>query len=287
MPTSIKVLLAIVGGLLVLALVRSLWPYLLLAALALGGVALWRPGLVAPLVATAPVTRLPAWWRTTPRRLAGMTAGALGALALLGAGLGATIATPAPTVAPVTATPPPVVLAGLQTHVAEATPYPTATSIPAPTATARPTLAPTAVPPSPAPQPPTATPVPPLVVEFTGRFRPTLLRVGQKLVVELTLENKGERPIEGFSVFSTGPWDKYTIVNVMPGGQYEGGFLGWIFRTAMVVPPGEKRTLNIVAYPNEPGNHEFSFIPHEGEIKRLRDAENESIVIGGTVNVIR
>lgn len=178
----------------------------------------------------------------------------------------------------------------LPTVAATVAPASTATRVPAtvaPTATVRPTQAPTAVPPSPTPLPPTAVPVPPLTVEFIGRFNPRTLRVGQKLVVELTLENKGDRPIEGFRVFSSGPWDKYTIVNVMPGGQYEGGFLGWNFRTAMVVPPGEKRTLNIVAYPNEPGNHNFSFIPHEGETKNLRDAKNENIVIGGTVNVIR
>lgn len=202
---------------------------------------------------------------------------------------------------------------------------PTRTAAPVAVATAMPTVAPTTPPPTSEPEP-TTTPAPiaveptvapakpeptlnraaaaratsqaapkpepkpteaPLAVLFTGRFEPVTLRVGQKLVVELTLENKSEQQIEGVRIFSSGPWDKYTIVNVMPNGRHESGMLGHNFTTGMVFPPGVKRSVNIVAYPNEPGNHDFTFIPHHATTKQLRDESGSNIVIGGKVNVVR
>ncbi len=154
---------------------------------------------------------------------------------------------------------------------------PKPTEVPRSTATPKPTDIPR----------PTATPQPKTLVDFKGQFDPPMLRVGQKLVVKLGLENKSSHEFNGFRIFSTGPWDKYTIVNVMPSGRYEGGWLGHNFRTSMKVPPGETRWLNIVAYPNEPGNHEFSFIPHEGENGSLVDESGEQPVIGGKIAVIR
>lgn len=191
--------------------------------------------------------------------------------------------TPAPVAQVAIATPAPK-------PAATATEVPAAAAVEAPTLAppvTEPTIAPTATSPRSKPEvKPTVPPPPSLAVAFTGRFEPMLLRVGQKLVVELTLENKSERPIEGLRIFSRGPWDKYTIVNVMPNGRHESGMLGHNFYSGLVFPPGVKRTVNIVAYPNEPGNHEFSFIPNAGTTA-LKDEKGEGIVIGGKVNVTR
>lgn len=185
---------------------------------------------------------------------------------------------------PLAAAPPTVVATPVPTL--PPTPLPTIAPTappPPPTATTRP--APTAAPSKPAP--PTATPRPARqAVAFSGRFDPRTLRVGQKLVVELTIENKSERPIEGLRVFSRGPWDKYTVVNVVPNGKLESGILGFNIYSGMTVPPGQTRVLSVVAYPNEPGNHEFSFIPNQ-DTTPLVDEKGEGIVIGGQVNVIR
>lgn len=171
-----------------------------------------------------------------------------------------TVAVAAPTVAAA----PPTVAVAVAAKV-EPTPRPTATTVP-----------------------PTATTVPAPTVLFTGRFEPSLLRVGAKLVVELTLENKSDRQIEGIRIASSGPWDKYTIVNVMPGGRHESGFLGGhSFYTNMVIPPGQKRALNVVAYPNEPGSHDFTFTAHHNTTQRLTPADGGDIMIGGKVSVIR
>lgn len=164
------------------------------------------------------------------------------------------------------------------------------TSSNAPTATpkATATVAPTATPKPTATVAPTATPKPAAItVAFTGQFQPTILRVGEKLVVQLGLENKSSQELKGFRVFSTGPWDKYTIVNVMPAGSFDNGLFGTTFTAGMLVPAGEKRFLNIVAYPNEPGSHKFTFEARMPESGALANESGEQPVIGGTVSVTR
>ena len=165
---------------------------------------------------------------------------------------------------------------------------------PAPTAATEPTQRPiiatlaarSAAKPASEPKP-TATPAPPpLAIAFTGEFEPKLLKVGQKLVVKLGIENKSERPIEGLRIFSSGPWAKFTVASVLPGGRLESGLLGFNIYSPMTVPPGQTRFINIVAYPNEPGNHDFTFIPNR-DTEALKDTEGKGIVIGGTVAVTR
>jgi hypothetical protein len=175
-------------------------------------------------------------------------------------------------------------------------PTPTAIVAGQPVPTSAPPAAPAAPAPTSKPVPPTATPrppvptataaPPPVAVAFTGQFKPTLLHVGEKLVVELGIENKSDRPIEGVRIFSSGPWDKYTIVNVLPNGRFDIGFLGTNFYSGFTVAPGGRQTVSIVAYPNEPGSHEFSFIPNR-DTQPLKDEKGENIVIGGKVSVIR
>jgi hypothetical protein len=178
-------------------------------------------------------------------------------------------------------TPSPVTQSTPAAIIAAAQPAPTSPAAAPPAARPAPSTA------TPKPPEPTATPAPPpLAVGFTGQFKPTLLHVGEKLVVELTVQNKSDRPIEGLRIFSSGPWDKYTIVNVLPSGRFDIGFLGTNFYSGFAIPPGGKQAVSIVAYTNEPGSHEFSFIPNR-DTQPLKDEKGENIVIGGKVSVIR
>lgn len=130
------------------------------------------------------------------------------------------------------------------------TPKPTNT--PNPTNTPKPTSTPK----------PTNTPKPPdMLIDYSGTIEPKILRVGEKLVIKLRIENKSERELSGFRVISHGPWDKYTIANMIPGGTYDTGLFGgscW-FETNFKLAAGETIFFNLIVYPNEAGNHEFDF----------------------------
>ena len=168
-------------------------------------------------------------------------------------------------------------LAGCTTS--EQTAIPTRAAQPSPTATRAPATS--------TPVPATSTPTPAAYhIEFTGQFQPSLLRVGEKLVVRLGIKNLSDKPITLSRVYAGGPWDKYTVVNVTPAGQLECGLLGCSVYTNLAGGVGDIRYLSIVAYPNAPGNHAFTFAPYLAEGKVV-DAGGETIMIGAPVAVTR
>jgi general stress protein CsbA len=124
-------------------------------------------------------------------------------------------------------------------------------------------------------------------VEFTGRFDPTILYVGEKLVIEFKVKNISEQPIKGFKIAGHGPFKKCTIANVMPAASYESGWGTYWFNSTLEIPPGETRALYITAYPNESGNFEFDFTPYSINGIMFEDSTGNIINIGGKVAVIR
>jgi hypothetical protein len=77
------------------------------------------------------------------------------------------------------------------------------------------------------------------------------------------------------------------VINVLPSGRGESGLLGWSFYSGLVVVPGQSGLIQIVASPNEPGNHRFSFIPNRLDTQQLVGDDGKQIVIGGEVAVSR
>lgn len=184
---------------------------------------------------------------------------------------------PVPTVAPpIAAAPTPTAPPAKPTS---APPPPTAVPTPAPTPI--PSVAPTL-------RPPTQTPRPSAkVAKFSGQFQPSPARVGGRLTFALTIENKGDRPIEGVRVFTSGPWDKVTVLAVQPDGTVEPGLLGTNIRSRVVIPPGETQMVNVVVSPNEPGNHRFSFQLNELETGQIVGEDGQRPGIEGTIPVTR
>lgn len=122
------------------------------------------------------------------------------------------------------------------------------------------------------------------VVKFNGKLSPPVLRVGEKLVVQFDVENKSGDFINGVRLFSARSWNKFTIVNVLPRGRFETGALGTTFYSDMKFVG--TLHITIIAYPNEPGNYEFSFIPRTMDGVKLKDENGQDIIVGGSVAVI-
>jgi len=288
----------IIGGIVALAAASFLWPLALLAGLILLGVALARPALLA---------RVPGFGGA-PRRTGLIVGAVLVPLAVVAstgrapAPVAAPVVAPTGTVAAAAASQPPAAAPAAPTAApAKPTDVPkpaaTATALP-PTATVRPAASPTPVPiaaptavptlaPTATTRPPTATPISKPIVDFTGKFEPRVLRIGQRITMTLTLINKSDQSFETVRLFGGGPWDKFTIISVGPAGRVDKGIFGWNFRFAGGLAAGETKVMTIVASPNEPGNHELTFIPNNGETGQVIDADGSNIVIGGTIAVTR
>ncbi len=125
-------------------------------------------------------------------------------------------------------------------------------------------------------------------VEFIGTVNTSTLRVGEELVMEFEVKNIGTNPINGVSMQSNGGWNKYTVVNVAPGGEYKNDGTWGKFTYPREIGPGETHRIVIIAYPNEPGNYEFSFFPRTiKELTTLKDVNGEQITRGVKIAVIR
>lgn len=136
MSLTLRVAALAVIAAVVIYLMSILWPLLILGAIAMVGLALWRPAILAQLVSHPIGQRLPAWVRSTPLRLALVTFAVIVPTSVMAASIGAAasdqsdVAASAPRAAESTPSP---------TRTVRATAEPTQRPTPTPTAVATPT----------------------------------------------------------------------------------------------------------------------------------------------------
>jgi hypothetical protein len=150
-----------------------------------------------------------------------------------------------------------------------ATQPPTPTPLP-PTATPvipTPTLVPTAtrVPPSPTPIPPTATPVPPLALHIMAQLDPPTPHAGEEFVLSLAVANEGGRPARGVYIATSGPWDRWTVLDIQPSGTINRDAAGWHIVSGMQIPPGASQSLELHIRADEPAQEQLTFAVREAE----------------------
>jgi Domain of unknown function DUF11 len=153
------------------------------------------------------------------------------------------------------------------------TPQPTPTpSPPAPavlnTPTSAPTVAVLATPtltPTPTPLPPTPTPVPRLPLSIRAELDPPTPRAGEEFVVALSITNEGERPARGIYVATTGPWDRWTVIDVEPSGTFARDATGWHLVSPTEIQPHETRTIEVHVRAEEPTEEQLTFAVREAE----------------------
>ncbi len=95
---------------------------------------------------------------------------------------------------------------------------PTAEATPIPPPTVAPSATPVP-PPTPTRVPPTATVVPVLPLRITAQLDPPAPRAGEEFVLALSIVNDGTRPARGVYVATSGPWDRWTVLDVEPSGR--------------------------------------------------------------------
>jgi hypothetical protein len=150
-----------------------------------------------------------------------------------------------------------------------ATPQPTPTP---PTVVNTPTspLPPTAsATPTRTPPPPTPTPAPRLPLSIRAELDPPTPRAGEEFVVALSITNDGERPARGIYVATTGPWDRWTVLEVDPSGTFARDATGWHIVSPIDIPPDETRTLELHVRADEASEEQLTFAVREAEPDEL------------------
>lgn len=150
-----------------------------------------------------------------------------------------------------------------------------------------PTAAPKPTSPPPTPVPPTAVPKQVPVANFTVRFGPNPVRVGQRLAFTLTVESMNDVPITDLKIRLNGSWDKVTVISTEPGVYDVGLFNIRHIVVPGAVAPGQSREIVMVVSPNEPGNLEFDFSPFYASTSQLKKPDGEQPMLNAKVSVTR
>jgi hypothetical protein len=151
------------------------------------------------------------------------------------------------------------------TPQATPTPPPTVLSTPSVVVTAAASATPTLT-----PLPPTATPVPRLPLSIRAELDPPTPHAGEEFVVALSITNDGERPARGIYVATTGPWDRWTVLEVQPSGTFARDATGWHIVSPIEIAPKETRTLELHVRADEATEEQLTFAVREAEPDELQ-----------------
>ena len=88
---------------------------------------------------------------------------------------------------------------------------------------------------------------------------------GESFTLTLAITNEGTRPAEGVYVSTSGPWDRYTVLNIRPTGTFVRDATGWHVGSPLRVGPGETQSLIVEARADEPSNEQLTFAVRESD----------------------
>jgi hypothetical protein len=136
---------------------------------------------------------------------------------------------------------------------------PNPTAMPSPTA-----LPATPLPPSRVPPTPTSTPAP-LAMRISAELDPPTPRAGLEFILRLTVANDGDRVARGLFIATSGPWERWTVLEVQPAGTFARDAAGWHIVSPLEVPPRDARTLDLRVRADEPAEEQLTFAVREAE----------------------
>lgn len=112
------------------------------------------------------------------------------------------------------------------------------------------------------------------VAGFSFDVMPETLRVGDRLVLDMRIQNPGSEGFDGLALTSRGEWSAFRFVQIDIDGSVQRGSPETVFRFNGGVRAGQVRQLRLVALALKPGNFIFTLEPL-ARSGRLRKAEGE------------
>jgi hypothetical protein len=151
------------------------------------------------------------------------------------------------------ATPPPAIIVRGATVVL---PSSAAPSLAAPTSLPTPRLSPTLA--------------PVLPLRIGAQLDPPMPRAGTEFVLRLTIADDGDRAAQGVYIATSGPWDRWTVLDVQPGGTFGRDANGWHIASPLLIPSRETRDVEIHIRADEATEEQLTFAVREAEPGELR-----------------
>ena len=84
-------------------------------------------------------------------------------------------------------------------------------------------------------------------------------------MLSLAITNDGARPSHGVFIATSGPWDRWTVLDIQPSGSIGRDAAGWHIVSGIEIPPGETQSLQLHVRADEPSQEQLTFAVREAE----------------------
>jgi len=117
---------------------------------------------------------------------------------------------------------------------------------------------------------PRATPELGLPLRISAALEPPAPRAGTEFLLRLTVTNDGDRPTRGVYIATSGPWERWSVLEVSPPGTFARDAAGWHFVSPLEVPAQQARTVEVRIEADAPSEEQLTFAVREAEPGELR-----------------
>jgi hypothetical protein len=94
---------------------------------------------------------------------------------------------------------------------------------------------------------------------------PPTPHAGEEFVLGLTISNDGSRVAHGLYIATSGPWNRWTVLDIQPSGTFSRDAEGWHIVSPIEVPPGQSRALDVHVRADEASQEQLTFAVREAQ----------------------
>jgi hypothetical protein len=104
-------------------------------------------------------------------------------------------------------------------------------------------------------------------LRIAAQLEPPAPRAGAEFTLRLSVTNDGDRAARGVYIATSGPWERWTVLEVLPEGWFARDAAGWHIVSPVEVPPrgAGSLELEVRVRADEPAEEQLTFAVREAE----------------------
>jgi hypothetical protein len=107
-------------------------------------------------------------------------------------------------------------------------------------------------------------------LRISAQLDPPMPRAGSEFMLRLTIANDADRSARGVYIATSGPWERWTVLEVTPSGNFARDAAGWHLASSLEIPARTTRTIEVRIRADEPSEDQLTFAVREAEAGELR-----------------